>query len=74
MTYKILVVVLAGILIGLLMWSLVTRDAVTETRVDSGNFQWVKCPSCEQMFYVQKSQRRGWCPYDGFQFDFSAGR
>lgn len=72
--YKVLVVTLISILIGLLAWSLTTRSAVPETRLDSQNFEWVKCPSCEQMFYVQKNQRQGWCPYDGFQFDFSSER
>ncbi len=72
MLHRILVIALLGMLIGLVAWDLSTRGSVPETRVDSPNFRWVKCPSCERMFYVEKAQRRGWCPYDGLQFDFSA--
>lgn len=73
MMFKILVVVLIAALIGLVAWDLTARTAATETRVDSGNFMWIKCPSCDRMFYVEKSQQQGWCPYDGIQFDFSSG-
>ena len=71
--HKMLVVILLGILIGLVAWDLSTRASVPETRVDSSNFKWIKCPSCERMFYVERTQRRGWCPYDGIQFDFESG-
>ena len=71
MLYKIAVVLLLGALIGLVTWDIATRASVPETRVDSSNFQWVTSPSCQHMFYIEKSQRHGWCPYDGFQFDFS---
>ena len=74
MVHKTLVVILVAILIGLVAWDLSTRASVPETRVDSGHFRWVKCPSCERMFYVEKTQRRGYCPYDGMEFDFSASQ
>jgi len=73
MFFRILIALLIGILIGLVAWDLTTRSSTPETRVDSPNFRWVECPSCERLFYVEKSQRRGWCPYDGVQFDFSDG-
>jgi hypothetical protein len=72
MLYKILVIILIGALIGLAAWDISTRKAMPETRVNSANFMWVQCPTCDRMFYVEKTQRSGWCPYDGFQFDFSA--
>ncbi|GAB4353321.1 MAG: hypothetical protein Kow0099_37540 [Candidatus Abyssubacteria bacterium] len=72
MLYRTLVIVLLGALIGLVAWDISTRRSVPQTRVDSTNFRWVKCRSCERMFYVEKTQRRGWCPYDGLQFDFYA--
>ena len=71
MLQKIAVLVLLSVLIGLVAWDISTRASVPETRVDSSNFKWVSCPSCQRMFYVEQNQRRGWCPYDGFQFDFS---
>ncbi len=71
MFYKASVLVLLAVLIGFVAWDISTRASVPDTRVDSSNFRWVTCPSCERMFYVENSQRRGWCPYDGFQFDFS---
>ena len=73
MWYKVVIVVLLGMVIGLVAWDLSTRASVPETRVDSSNFMWVRCPSCERMFYVEKIQKQGWCPYDGVQFDFSSG-
>ncbi len=73
MMHKLLVVILLGALIGLVAWDISTRAAAPETRVDSQHFSWVACPSCERMFYVEKSQRQGWCPYDGVQFDFVSG-
>ena len=73
MLYRLLIVVLIVILIGLVAWDLSMRSAALERRSDSANFRWVSCPSCERMFYVEKSQKRGWCPYDGVQFDFAAG-
>ena len=72
MLHKILVIALLAMLIGLVAWDLTTRESMPETRVDSRNYMWVKCPSCEHMFYVEKGQRRGWCPYDGLQFEFSS--
>jgi hypothetical protein len=72
MLRKISLTVLLGALIGLVAWDLSTRASVPNTRVDSSNFRWVSCPSCERMFYVEKGQRRGWCPYDGLEFDFSS--
>ncbi|RJP15673.1 MAG: hypothetical protein C4520_19820 [Candidatus Abyssobacteria bacterium SURF_5] len=71
MLHKALVLILLAVLIGLVAWDISTRASAPETRIDSSNFKWVSCPSCERMFYVEKNQRRGWCPYDGFQFDFS---
>ena len=73
MWYKVLIVVLLGMVIGLVVWDLSTRASVPQTRVDSSNFMWTQCPSCERMFYVEKTQKQGWCPYDGVQFDFSSG-
>jgi len=73
MVYRILIALLIGVLIGLVAWDLATRSGVPETRIDSPNFSWIECPSCERLFYVEKSQKQGWCPYDGMQFDFSAG-
>jgi len=70
---KLLVVILLGALIGLVAWDISTRASAPETRVDSGRFMWVTCPSCERMFYVEKSQQEGWCPYDGVQFNFLSG-
>jgi hypothetical protein len=72
MLYKTVIVIVLGILIGLVAWDLSTRSAMPETRVDSSQFMWVKCPSCERMFYVENTQKKGWCPYDGMQFDFVA--
>jgi len=72
MLYKAGLIVLLGVVIGLLSWDIATRASVPQTRVDSANFRWVTCPSCQRMFYIENSQRNGWCPYDGFQFDFSA--
>ena len=73
MLYKTLIIVLLGILIGLVAWDLSTRASAPETRADSSHFMWVKCPSCERMFYVENTQKQGWCPYDGMQFDFRSG-
>jgi hypothetical protein len=72
MLYKTLLVILLGILIGLVAWDLSTRASRPATRVDSAHFKWVTCPSCERMFYVETTQKQGWCPYDGTQFDFSS--
>jgi len=74
MMYKLLVVVLLGALIGLVAWDISTRSSTPKTRVDSTNFAWVTCPSCDRMFYVEKTQQQGWCPYDGVQFDFDSAR
>jgi hypothetical protein len=74
MLYKIGMILLLGALIGLVAWDISTRAAAPDTRVDSSNFKWVSCPSCERMFYVEKNQRQGWCPYDGFQFDFASSQ
>jgi hypothetical protein len=73
MMHKLLVILLLGVLIGLVAWDLSTRGSMPETRVDSRNFMWVNCPSCERMFYMEKTQQEGWCPYDGVQFNFSSG-
>jgi len=73
MMHKLLVVLLLGALIGLVAWDVATRASVPETRVDSPNFMWVSCPSCDRMFYVEKTQREGWCPYDGVRFGFLSG-
>ena len=73
MLYKILIAVLTVLLIGLVAWDLSSRSDAPETRINSTNFTWVECPSCERLFYVEKDQRQGWCPYDGMQFDFSSG-
>ncbi|RJP64381.1 MAG: hypothetical protein C4532_19330 [Candidatus Abyssobacteria bacterium SURF_17] len=71
MLYRIVVILLLSILIGLVAWDVSARKAAPEDRINSPNFTWVKCPSCERMFYVEKGHRQGWCPYDGLQFDFS---
>lgn len=73
MMHKLLVIVLLGTLIGLVVWDVSTRASMSETRTDSPNFRWVSCPSCNRMFYVERTQQEGWCPYDGVQFDFSSG-
>jgi hypothetical protein len=73
MMHKLLVAILLGVLIGLVAWDISTRAAEPETRVDSGRFVWLTCPSCDRMFYVEKNQREGWCPYDGVRFDFASG-
>ena len=73
MMHKLLVVMLLGALIGLVVWDISARASTPKTRVDSQNFVWVGCPSCDRMFYVEKTQREGWCPYDGIQFDFTSG-
>lgn len=73
MMHKLLVVLLIGALIGLVAWDIATRTQAAETRVDSPHFMWVTCPSCDRLFYVDKNQREGWCPYDGIQFDFLTG-
>jgi hypothetical protein len=74
MAYKAAVIILLGALIGLVAWDIATRASVPETRVDSQHFMWVRCPSCDRMFYVENSRRQGWCPYDGAQIDFTAGQ
>jgi hypothetical protein len=63
-----------GIVIGLVAWNLSTRASMPETRVDSAHFMWIQCPSCERMFYVEKTQKQGWCPYDGMQFNFLSAK
>ena len=73
MLFKTLSALLVSVLIGLVALDLTTRSGVPETRIDSPNFAWVACPSCERLFYVERSQKQGWCPYDGVQFDFSTG-
>lgn len=73
MMHKLLVIVLLGTLIGLVVWDVSTRASMPEARTDSPNFRWVSCPSCNRMFYVEKTRREGWCPYDGVQFNFSSG-
>jgi hypothetical protein len=70
MLYRAVVIALLAVLIGLVAWDISTRKSAPQTRVDSTNFRWVTCSSCERMFYVEKTQRSGWCPYDGLQFDF----
>ncbi len=73
MMHKLLVVLLLGALIGLVAWDISARGAAPKTRVDSGQFMWITCPSCDHMFYVEKNQPEGWCPYDGVRFDFVSG-
>jgi acetyl-CoA carboxylase beta subunit len=74
MFYKIIAVIMLGILIGLVAWDIAARSSLHETRLDSTHFMWVKCPSCGRMFYVENNQKEGWCPYDGIQFNFASNK
>jgi hypothetical protein len=73
MMHKLLIVVLLGALIGMVAWDISTHASTPKTRVDSQNFIGITCPSCDRLFYVEKNQQEGWCPYDGVRFDFISG-
>jgi hypothetical protein len=72
MMHKLLIIVLLAALIGLVVWDISTHASTPQMINDGPNFRSAGCPSCDRMFYVEKTQREGWCPYDGIQIDFSS--